>query len=309
MIMTNSQKLGITINRKTSRIPPSISEEEVNAQAIQRVKIKEITAEIINHEVELQDEMSKDKINELIELYQKAIEYYSAVGDKKFDQYLEKVRKLLADEIVLDVLSGKPPPKKNEIKPLENKKVREFEDLEVWPSGPPGGLDTHSTDSTMENYKKDEKNLFEDLNLEDSENRVSEVKENEDNESHHKDNKDEEIDTKESQTKEVEKIQDKQESQEKDNESERDEKAVKEEKEEIVEKEKKEEKEEKEEIVHEEKNEEKQEIVDEEKKEEKEEKEEIVHEEKNEEKQEIVDEEKKEEKEEKIIVDEEQKKD
>ena len=306
MIMTNSQKLGITINRKTSRIPPSISEEEVNAQAIQRVKIKEITAEIINHEVELQDEMSKDKINELIELYQKAIEYYSAVGDKKFDQYLEKVRKLLADEIVLDVLSGKPPPKKNEIKPLENKKVREFEDLEVWPSGPPGGLDTHSTDSTMENYKKDEKNLFEDLNLEDSENRVSEVKENEDNESHHKD---EEIDTKESQTKEVEKIQDKQESQEKDNESERDEKAVKEEKEEIVEKEKKEEKEEKEEIVHEEKNEEKQEIVDEEKKEEKEEKEEIVHEEKNEEKQEIVDEEKKEEKEEKIIVDEEQKKD
>ena len=279
MIMTNSQKLGITINRKTSRIPPSISEEEVNAQAIQRVKIKEITAEIINHEVELQDEMSKDKINELIELYQKAIEYYSAVGDKKFDQYLEKVRKLLADEIVLDVLSGKPPPKKNEIKPLENKKVREFEDLEVWPSGPPGGLDTHSTDSTMENYKKDEKNLFEDLNLEDSENRVSEVKENEDNESHHKD---EEIDTKESQTKEVEKIQDKQESQEKDNESERDEKAVKEEKEEIVEKEKKEEKEEKEEIVHEEK---------------------------NEEKQEIVDEEKKEEKEEKIIVDEEQKKD
>ena len=306
MIMTNSQKLGITINRKTSRIPPSISEEEVNAQAIQRVKIKEITAEIINHEVELQDEMSKDKINELIELYQKAIEYYSAVGDKKFDQYLEKVRKLLADEIVLDVLSGKPPPKKNEIKPLENKKVREFEDLEVWPSGPPGGLDTHSTDSTMENYKKDEKNLFEDLNLEDSENRVSEVKENEDNESHHKD---EEIDTKESQTKEVEKIQDKQESQEKDNESERDEKAVKEEKEEIVEKEKKEEKEEKEEIVHEEKNEEKQEIVDEEKKEEKEEKEEIVHEEKNEEKQEIVDEEKKEEKEERIIVDEEQKKD
>ena len=88
--------------------------------------------------------MTKEIVDELIQLYQKAIEYYSALNDPKYDTYLQKVRKLLSDEVILDVLSGKPPPKKVEIKPLENKTVREFEDLEIWPSGPPGGLDSLS---------------------------------------------------------------------------------------------------------------------------------------------------------------------
>jgi hypothetical protein len=137
LALENTEKLGVSIDRKIIRPISSISEEDVNSQALQKIKIKEITEGIIQHEVSIQDEISKDKINQLIELYQKAIEYYSAVNDQKFHIYLEKVRKLLSDEIMLDVLAGKPPPKKNETKTLDDNKVKMFEDLEVWPSGPP----------------------------------------------------------------------------------------------------------------------------------------------------------------------------
>ena len=137
LLTKNTQRLGVGLERKVLRPAASISEEEVSSQALQRVKIKEINKSIVDYEIMIQDEMSKDRINQLIELYQKAIEYYSAFSDPKFDSYLQKVKKLLSDEIVLDVLAGKPPPKKVEIKPMENQKLKEFEDLEVWPSGPP----------------------------------------------------------------------------------------------------------------------------------------------------------------------------
>lgn len=134
LLMKNTENLGIVSERKQLNSNTLISEEEVGAQALQRVKIKEINNSIVEYEIMIQDEMSKDRINELIDLYQKAIEYYSALNDPKFDSYLQKVRKLLSDEVVLDVLAGNPPPKKVEIvHPVDDQKVKEFEDLEVWP--------------------------------------------------------------------------------------------------------------------------------------------------------------------------------
>ena len=142
LLLGNSERLAITFDRKSLRPAPSISEEEVTFQALTRVKIKEITNEIVQHEVAIQDHISKNLINELIDLYQRAIEYYSALNDQKFETYLQKVRKLLADEVVLDVLAGKEPPRKQEIKTADIAAVKMFEDLEIWPSGPPGTVDS-----------------------------------------------------------------------------------------------------------------------------------------------------------------------
>ena len=164
LLTKNTQRLGVSLDRRVLRPAASISEEEVNAQALQRVKIKEINKSIVDYEIMIQDEMSKDRINQLIELYQKAIEYYSALSDPKFDSYLQKVKKLLSDEIVLDVLAGKPPPKKVEIKPAENQKVREFEDLEVWPSGPPGVMEnTIKKDESVEEGEEEEAEEMEEV--------------------------------------------------------------------------------------------------------------------------------------------------
>ena len=137
LMLSNSEQLGITFDRKSLRPAPSISEDEVTAQAIKKIKIQEIMDGIVKFEVAIQDEMNKENVDKLIDLYQRAIEYYSALSDPKFETYLQKVRKLLSDEVVLDVLAGKPPPKKLPVKEAVEKAVKMFEDLEIWPSGPP----------------------------------------------------------------------------------------------------------------------------------------------------------------------------
>ena len=137
LLLANSEQLGITFDRKSLRPAPSISEDEVTAQAIKKIKIQEIMDGIVKFEVAIQDEMNKDNVDKLIDLYQRAIEYYSALSDPKFETYLQKVRKLLSDEVVLDVLAGKPPPKKQVVDEGVERAVKMFEDLEVWPSGPP----------------------------------------------------------------------------------------------------------------------------------------------------------------------------
>ena len=162
LLLGNSERLAITFDRKSLRPAPSISEEEVTFQALTRVKIKEITNKIVQHEVEIQDNISKNLINELIDLYQRVIEYYSALNDAKFETYLQKVRKLLADEIVLDVLAGKEPPRKQEIKTADIAAVKMFEDLEIWPSGPPGTVESpglvRESEKDLEVEEEDEGN-------------------------------------------------------------------------------------------------------------------------------------------------------
>jgi hypothetical protein len=137
LLLNNSERLGITFDRKNLRPQPSISEDEVTAQALKKIKIQEIMDGIVKFEVAIQDDMNKENVDKLIDLYQRAIEYYSALNDPKFETYLQKVRKLLSDEVVLDVLAGKPPPKKQIVKEEDKKAVKMFEDLEIWPSGPP----------------------------------------------------------------------------------------------------------------------------------------------------------------------------
>jgi hypothetical protein len=156
LLMKNTQRLGIGAERRVLRPTASISEEDVNAQALSRVKIGEINADIVQHEVDIQDEVTKEKVNELIDLYQRAIEYYSALNDAKYDMYLQKVRKLWADEVVLAVLAGKPAPKKVEIKPARDIKVIEFEEREIWPSGPPEKSSDFGGEGLIEDRKDEE---------------------------------------------------------------------------------------------------------------------------------------------------------
>ena len=165
LLLANSEQVGITFDRKSLRPAPSISEDEVTAQAIKKIKIQEIMDGIVKFEVAIQDEMNKENVDKLIDLYQRAIEYYSALSDPKFETYLQKVRKLLSDEVVLDVLAGKPPPKKQLINEVVERAVKMFEDLEVWPSGPPAERDAVKEEVKVEN---DEDELEEELEKETS---------------------------------------------------------------------------------------------------------------------------------------------
>ena len=123
---------GIKTN-KIAIINKFIKEEEVSPQFILRIKINEIESEIIETELELEHELEKSKINSLIQLYQKAIEYYSAIGDDKFDLFLGKIRNLMGSNEVLAVLSEE----KHEAIISDSHIAKELEELEVWPENNP----------------------------------------------------------------------------------------------------------------------------------------------------------------------------
>lgn len=114
---------------KTRIVQKTIKEEDVAPGFIMKIRIDEIEAEIIETELEIEGEMRKEKINALINLYQKAIEYYSAVGDEKFDSYLGKIRGLMANPDVLKILTEE----EVVVKRNDNAIVEEFEQQEIWP--------------------------------------------------------------------------------------------------------------------------------------------------------------------------------
>lgn len=128
VILTSLQKKGI----KTKRLKLNqqlIKEEDVSPQWALRVKINEIESEIIETELELERELVKNKINALIQLYQKAIEYYSALGDDKFDGYLGKIRGLMGNPDVLKALTEE----SQVVVKEESNIAKEIEEQEIWP--------------------------------------------------------------------------------------------------------------------------------------------------------------------------------
>jgi hypothetical protein len=117
---------GVKFSRSKS-VQKTIKEEDVGPGSIKRIKINEIEADSI--ETELEAGLTKDKVNLVIELYQKAIEYYSALGIDKFDKYLGKIRELMGNSEVLRVLSEE----KQVIVRSDSNIVSELESQEVWP--------------------------------------------------------------------------------------------------------------------------------------------------------------------------------
>jgi hypothetical protein len=120
--------LGVRHN-KSKILRKTIKEEDVGPDSIKKIKISEIEAEIIETELDLEAGLSKEKINLAIDLYQKAIEYYSALGDDKFINYFKKMRDLMADSEVLKVLNEE----KMVVVKVDDTIVSEFESQEIWP--------------------------------------------------------------------------------------------------------------------------------------------------------------------------------
>ena len=75
-----------------------IMENEVNKEAIKVMKIDSVLATIKQHEEKMEAEVSTESAKHLIALYNKAVEYYSALNDDRHEQYLKKLQKLFADE-------------------------------------------------------------------------------------------------------------------------------------------------------------------------------------------------------------------
>ena len=84
-----------------------IAEEEVCASALEKVQIEEVLQSITLYEAYLGDVETSDAVSRLLELYQQAVEYFSALNDPQFAVYLEKLHSLLRNESVLQSLSSR----------------------------------------------------------------------------------------------------------------------------------------------------------------------------------------------------------
>ena len=66
----------------------------------------------------LKENVNNENVNYLMKLYEKAVQYYSAVNDNKYENYMSKIHDMLGNEEFTKLLNEK---KDNDIKDKENK--------------------------------------------------------------------------------------------------------------------------------------------------------------------------------------------
>jgi hypothetical protein len=78
-----------------------IRESEVTKSAMAELKIETLLSAIAEWENKLALQKNSQTVNHLIALYNKAVEYYSALNDERHMDYLSKVKKLFQDDMLM----------------------------------------------------------------------------------------------------------------------------------------------------------------------------------------------------------------
>ena len=83
-----------------------------------QIKIDEVEEEINKYEVtlRLQENVNQENVSYLMELYEKAVQYYSAVNDNKYELYMGKIQDMFSNEQFTKLLNEK---KKANIKDID----------------------------------------------------------------------------------------------------------------------------------------------------------------------------------------------
>ncbi|CAD8152938.1 unnamed protein product [Paramecium pentaurelia] len=92
---------------KTGSSGKKILEEEVTLQKFENFEIQKLLDKVINYEKQLEQELTTQNLNSLMNSYQQAIEYFSAVSDEDFKEYVMRLQNLIGREDVQKLLSNK----------------------------------------------------------------------------------------------------------------------------------------------------------------------------------------------------------
>jgi len=81
----------------------------VREGAVPRVEISLVEEEIkhLEDKINKKEDISKESISVLINLYEKAIQYYSAMNDKKFEEYIKKIQNIYSNNEYTSLLNMK----------------------------------------------------------------------------------------------------------------------------------------------------------------------------------------------------------
>ena len=87
MITKNLKRMHITIKKECEK-KRMILEHEVTKSALKNTEIESVLATIAHHERQMEGNVTHGTAQELITLYNKAVEYYSALDDDRHFQFL-----------------------------------------------------------------------------------------------------------------------------------------------------------------------------------------------------------------------------
>jgi hypothetical protein len=85
--------------------------------------IDDILQAISVYESSLETQLNFSTINSLMALYQQAIEYYSALNDERFEEYINRLHALLSNEIIQTVLQSQQETEASSLKSFSSMKV------------------------------------------------------------------------------------------------------------------------------------------------------------------------------------------
>ncbi len=103
MITKNLKKDGVTIKKEYEK-KRMILESEVTKNAIKQMKIDSVLLTIEQFEKKMSEQVTHGTAQHLIALYNKAVEYYSALDDERHVEYLMKLQNLLRDATLQQVM-------------------------------------------------------------------------------------------------------------------------------------------------------------------------------------------------------------
>ena len=120
IMMENLKHENIDYKLTTKNLGPKSGE-------LPKIDIEKVEEDIIHSEINLKnpDNLNEDNVNNIVELYKKAVQYYSAVNDKKYEIYTKKIQDIIVDP-KLGELYNKAIEKKKENEEKE-KKIKEEE--------------------------------------------------------------------------------------------------------------------------------------------------------------------------------------
>jgi len=106
LIGVNMKKLGTAV-RGQGITESFIKEEEVKPENTTKLNIWDTLRSITHTEEDIRINATLKDVEKLVHLYQTAIEYFSAMNDPQYDEFLGRLHSLLSDEKVTKVLEKK----------------------------------------------------------------------------------------------------------------------------------------------------------------------------------------------------------
>jgi hypothetical protein len=105
MIVKNLKSHGLNVSKGYEKKRKILESEVSSESATKGINIADLLAIILSEEAKLNTAPTRVVVDSLMELYNKAIVYYSAIAEEKHIEYVQKLQRLFSDERVQKIMA------------------------------------------------------------------------------------------------------------------------------------------------------------------------------------------------------------